>query len=138
MKKRGLRTVMLTGDNAGVAHAIAEQIGIEEVIANVLPEEKAHEIHKLQKNGKLAFVGDGINDAPALSVADVGIAMGSGTDIAIESADLVLTTNNLLGLARAFDMSKKTFNRILLNLFWASIYTSLVFRLQQEFFQDLV
>lgn len=122
LKKRGLRTVMLTGDNAGVAHAIAEQIGIEEVIANVLPEEKAQEIHKLQKNGKLAFVGDGINDAPALSVADVGIAMGSGTDIAIESADLVLTTNNLLGLARAFDMSKKTFNRILLNLFWASIY----------------
>ena len=122
LKKRGLRTVMLTGDNAGVAHAIAEQIGIEEVIANVLPEEKAHEIHKLQKNGKLAFVGDGINDAPALSVADVGIAMGSGTDIAIESADLVLTSNNLLGLARAFDMSKKTFNRILLNLFWASIY----------------
>lgn len=122
LKKRGLRTVMLTGDNVGVAHAIAEQIGIEEVIANVLPEEKAHEIHKLQKNGKLAFVGDGINDAPALSVADVGIAMGSGTDIAIESADLVLTTNNLLGLARAFDMSKKTFNRILLNLFWASIY----------------
>ena len=122
LKKRALRTVMLTGDNAGVAHAIAEQIGIEEVIANVLPEEKAHEIHKLQKNGKLAFVGDGINDAPALSVADVGIAMGSGTDIAIESADLVLTTNNLLGLARAFDMSKKTFNRILLNLFWASIY----------------
>lgn len=122
LKKRGLRTVMLTGDNAGVANAIAEQIGIEEVIANVLPEEKAHEIHKLQKNGKLAFVGDGINDAPALSVADVGIAMGSGTDIAIESADLVLTTNNLLGLARAFDMSKKTFNRILLNLFWASIY----------------
>lgn len=122
LKKRGLRTVMLTGDNAGVAHAIAEQIGIEVVIANVLPEEKAHEIHKLQKNGKLAFVGDGINDAPALSVADVGIAMGSGTDIAIESADLVLTTNNLLGLARAFDMSKKTFNRILLNLFWASIY----------------
>ena len=122
LKKRGLRTVMLTGDNAGVAHAIAEQIGIEEVIANVLPEEKAHEIHKLQKNGKLAFVGDGINDAPALSVADVGIAMGSGTDIAIESADLVLTTNNLLGVVRAFDMSKKTFNRILLNLFWAFIY----------------
>uniref|UniRef100_UPI0025904585 HAD-IC family P-type ATPase n=1 Tax=uncultured Streptococcus sp. TaxID=83427 RepID=UPI0025904585 len=122
LKKRGLRTVMLTGDNAGVARAIADQIGIEEVIAGVLPEEKAHEIHQLQQAGKVAFIGDGINDAPALSVADVGIAMGSGTDIAIESADLVLTTNNLLGLARAFDMSKKTFNRILLNLFWASIY----------------
>ncbi|EKA10693.1 P-type ATPase copper transporter [Streptococcus sp. GMD4S] len=122
LKKRGLQTVMLTGDNAGVARAIAGQIGIEEVIAGVLPEEKAHEIHKLQSAGKVAFVGDGINDAPALSVADVGIAMGAGTDIAIESADLVLTTNNLLGVVRAFDMSKKTFNRILLNLFWAFIY----------------
>ena len=122
LKKRGLRTVMLTGDNAGVAHAIAEQIGIEEVIANVLPEEKAHEIYKLQKNGKLAFVGDGINDAPALSVADVGIAMGAGTDIAIESAGIVLTRNDLTGVVRALDMSKKTFHRILLNLFWAFIY----------------
>ena len=122
LKKRGLKTVMLTGDNAGVARAIADQIGIEEVIAGVLPEEKAHEIHKLQATGKVAFVGDGINDAPALSVADVGIAMGAGTDIAIESADLVLTTNNLLGVVRAFDMSKKTFHRILLNLFWAFIY----------------
>ena len=122
LKKRGLKTVMLTGDNEGVARAIADQIGIEEVISGVLPEEKAHEIHKLQAAGKVAFVGDGINDAPALSVADVGIAMGAGTDIAIESADLVLTTNSLLGVVRAFDMSKKTFNRILLNLFWAFIY----------------
>lgn len=122
LKKRGLRTVMLTGDNAGVARAIADQIGIEEVIAGVLPEEKAHEIHKLQQAGKVAFIGDGINDAPALSVADVGIAMGAGTDIAIESAGIVLTHNDLTGVVRAFDMSKKTFNRILLNLFWAFIY----------------
>ena len=122
LKKRGLRTVMLTGDNAGVARAIADQIGIEEVIAGVLPEEKAHEIHQLQQAGKVAFVGDGINDAPALSVADVGIAMGAGTDIAIESAGIVLTRNDLTGVVRAFDMSKKTFNRILLNLFWAFIY----------------
>ena len=122
LKKRGLRTVMLTGDNAGVARAIADQIGIEEVIAGVLPEEKAHEIHQLQTAGKVAFVGDGINDAPALSVADVGIAMGAGTDIAIESAGIVLTHNDLTGVVRAFDMSKKTFNRILLNLFWAFIY----------------
>ena len=122
LKKRGLRTVMLTGDNAGVARAIADQIGIEEVIAGVLPEEKAHEIHQLQEAGKVAFVGDGINDAPALSVADVGIAMGAGTDIAIESAGIVLTRNDLTGVVRAFDMSKKTFNRILLNLFWAFIY----------------
>lgn len=122
LKKRGLRTVMLTGDNAGVARAIADQIGIEEVIAGVLPEEKAHEIHQLQEAGKVAFVGDGINDAPALSVADVGIAMGAGTDIAIESAGIVLTHNDLTGVVRAFDMSKRTFNRILLNLFWAFIY----------------
>ena len=122
LKKRGLQTVMLTGDNAGVARAIADQIGIEEVIAGVLPEEKAHEIHQLQEAGKVAFIGDGINDAPALSVADVGIAMGAGTDIAIESAGIVLTHNDLTGVVRAFDMSKKTFNRILLNLFWAFIY----------------
>ncbi|ORO80368.1 heavy metal translocating P-type ATPase [Streptococcus oralis] len=122
LKKRGLRTVMLTGDNAGVARAIADQIGIEEVIAGVLPEEKAHEIHQLQQAGKVAFIGDGINDAPALSVADVGIAMGAGTDIAIESAGIVLTHNDLTGVVRAFDMSKATFNRILLNLFWAFIY----------------
>ena len=122
LKKRGLRTVMLTGDNAGVARAIADKIGIEEVIAGVLPEEKAHEIHQLQQAGKVAFVGDGINDAPALSVADVGIAMGAGTDIAIESAGIVLTRNDLTGVVRAFDMSKKTFHRILLNLFWAFIY----------------
>ena len=122
MKKRGLKTVMLTGDNAGVARAIADQIGIEEVIAGVLPEEKAYEIHKLQAAGNVAFVGDGINDAPALSVADVGLAMGTGTDIAIESAGIVLTHNDLTGVIRAFDMSKKTFNRILLNLFWAFIY----------------
>lgn len=122
LKKRGLRTVMLTGDNAGVARAIADQIGIEEVIAGVLPEEKAHEIHQLQQSGKVAFIGDGINDAPALSVADVGIAMGAGTDIAIESAGIVLTHNDLTGVVRAFDMSKRTFNRILLNLFWAFIY----------------
>lgn len=122
LKKRGLRTVMLTGDNAGVARAIADQIGIEEVIAGVLPEEKAHEVHQLQEAGKVAFIGDGINDAPALSVADVGIAMGAGTDIAIESAGIVLTHNDLTGVVRAFDMSKRTFNRILLNLFWAFIY----------------
>ena len=122
LKKRGLRTVMLTGDNAGVARAIADQIGIEEVIAGVLPEEKAREIHQLQQAGKVAFVGDGINDAPALSVADVGIAMGAGTDIAIESAGIVLTRNDLTGVVRALDMSKKTFYRILLNLFWAFIY----------------
>ena len=122
LKERGLKTVMLTGDNERVAQAIAKQVGIDTVIADVLPQEKASAIQKLQESSKVAFVGDGINDAPALSIADVGIAMGSGTDIAIESGGIVLTQNDLLGVVRAFDMSQKTFRRILLNLFWASIY----------------
>ena len=122
LKERGLKTVMLTGDNERVAQAIAKQVGIDTVIADVLPQEKASAIQKLQEASKVAFVGDGINDAPALSIADVGIAMGSGTDIAIESGGIVLTQNDLLGVVRAFDMSQKTFRRILLNLFWASIY----------------
>lgn len=122
LKERGLKTVMLTGDNERVAQAIADQVGIDTVIADVLPQEKASAIQKLQESSKVAFVGDGINDAPALSIADVGIAMGSGTDIAIESGGIVLTQNDLLGVVRAFDMSQKTFHRILLNLFWAFIY----------------
>ena len=122
LKERGLKTVMLTGDNERVAQAIADQVGIDTVIADVLPQEKASAIQKLQESSKVAFVGDGINDAPALSIADVGIAMGSGTDIAIESGGIVLTQNDLLGVVRAFDMSQKTFRRILLNLFWAFIY----------------
>ncbi|MGV3011408.1 copper-translocating P-type ATPase [Streptococcus thoraltensis] len=122
LEDRGLKTVMLTGDNEGVAQAIAQEVGINQVIANVLPQDKADQIKVLQKEGKVAFVGDGINDAPALSLADVGIAMGAGTDIAIESGGVVLIQNDLLGVVKAYDMSKKTFNRILLNLFWASIY----------------
>ncbi|MFV8210763.1 copper-translocating P-type ATPase [Streptococcus pluranimalium] len=122
LEARGLKTVMLTGDNERVAQAIADEVGIDQVIAEVLPQEKADRIKDLQKNSKVAFVGDGINDAPALSLADVGIAMGAGTDIAIESGGVVLIQNDLLGVVKAYDMSKKTFNRILLNLFWASIY----------------
>lgn len=122
LKKRGLETVMLTGDNHRVAEAIAAEVGIDRVIADVLPQEKAEKVQELQASSKVAFVGDGINDAPALSIADVGIAMGAGTDIAIESGGVVLTHNDLMGVVRALDMSKKTFNRILLNLFWASIY----------------
>ncbi|MGQ5708549.1 copper-translocating P-type ATPase [Lactobacillus sp. PSON] len=126
LKKRGLKTVMLTGDNKKVAQAIANEVGIDEVIAEVLPTEKAEHIKALQSNGaKVAFVGDGINDAPALSTADVGIAMGSGTDVAIESGGIVLVQNDLLGVVRALDISKKTFNRIKLNLFWALIYNTI-------------
>lgn len=126
LKARGLKTVMLTGDNEKVAQAIAKQVGIDQVIAGVLPNEKAEHIKQLQNgNHKVAFVGDGINDAPALSTADVGIAMGSGTDIAIDSGGIVLVQNDLRGVVRALDISKKTFNRIKLNLFWALIYNTI-------------
>ncbi len=126
LKERGLKTVMLTGDNEKVAQAIANDVGIDQVIAGVLPNEKAMHIKKLQDQGdKVAFVGDGINDAPALSTADVGIAMGSGTDIAIDSGGIVLVQNDLRGVVRALDISKKTFNRIKLNLFWALIYNTI-------------
>ena len=122
LKARGLKTVMLTGDNERVANAIAKEVGIDQVIANVLPNEKAEHVKALEQNGKVAFVGDGINDAPALTTANVGIAMGSGTDIAIESGSIVLVQNDLRGVVKAIDISKKTFSRIKLNLFWALIY----------------
>ncbi|WP_056948519.1 copper-translocating P-type ATPase [Secundilactobacillus odoratitofui] len=125
LKSRGLKTVMLTGDNQRVARAIADQVGIDDVIADVLPGDKADHVKALQADGKVAFVGDGINDAPALTVADVGIAMGSGTDIAIESGGIVLVKNDLRDVDRALALSKKTFNRIKLNLFWAFVYNVL-------------
>lgn len=125
LKARGLKTVMLTGDNQRVAEAVAAQVGIDEVIADVLPGDKADHVKAFQQAGKVAFVGDGINDAPALTVADVGIAMGSGTDIAIDSGGIVLVKNDLCDVDRALALSKKTFNRIKLNLFWAFIYNVL-------------
>lgn len=125
LKAKGLETVMLTGDNERVAKAIADQVGIDKVIADVLPGDKADHVKQLQADGKVAFVGDGINDAPALSTADVGIAMGSGTDIAIESGGIVLVKNDLRDVAKALELSRKTFNRIKLNLFWAFIYNVL-------------
>ena len=125
LKKQGLQTVMLTGDNQVVAQAIAHQVGIDQVIAGVLPPTKAQQVQHLQQQGKVAFVGDGINDAPALSAADVGIAMGSGTDIAIEAGGIVLTKNDLWGVPQALALSRKTFQRIKLNLFWAFIYNIL-------------
>lgn len=125
LKAQGLQPVMLTGDNHVVAKAIARQVGIDTVIAEVLPRDKAERVKNFQKAGKVAFVGDGINDAPALSIADVGIAMGSGTDIAIESGGIVLVKNDLRDVAKALELSRKTFNRIKLNLFWAFIYNVL-------------
>ncbi|AEB72461.1 copper-translocating P-type ATPase [Lentilactobacillus buchneri] len=125
LKSQGLKTVMLTGDNQAVSQAIASQVGIDQVVADVLPADKADQVKQFQSAGKVAFVGDGINDAPALSTADVGIAMGSGTDIAIESGGIVLVKNDLRDVYKALELSKKTFNRIKLNLFWAFVYNVL-------------
>jgi Cu+-exporting ATPase len=122
LHKQGYRTVMLTGDNQTTAEAIAQQVGIDEVIAEVMPTDKAAAVAKIQEQTPVAFVGDGINDAPALAVARLGIAMGSGTDVAIESGDIVLVRNSLMDVSRALRLSRKTFGRIKLNLFWASIY----------------
>ncbi len=122
LKNCGIKTVMLTGDNQQLAEKIGRQLCINQVEAGLLPGEKADRLAKLQEAGPVAFVGDGINDAPALSLADVGIAMGSGTDVAKEAGGIVLMTSSLTGVLRALDLSKQTFTRIKLNLFWALIY----------------
>lgn len=125
LKQLGIRTIMLSGDNRQVASSIAKQIGIDDVIAEVLPADKSSKIKELQNNSRVAFVGDGINDAPALAVANLGIAMGSGTDIAIESGGIVLVRDDPLDVVKALKLSQKTLSRIKLNLFWAFIYNAL-------------
>lgn len=123
LKKLGLHVIMMTGDNERTAKAIAKQAGINSFYAGVLPYDKAKVIHSLQKKGKkVMMVGDGINDAPALAVANIGMAMGTGTDIAAEAGDVILIRGNLPGIADAFQMSKKTMKIIKQNLFWALIY----------------
>lgn len=122
LKKMGIKTVMLTGDNIRTAKAIAKIVGVDEVVADTMPDEKAAVVEKLKKEGKVIMVGDGINDAPALTVADTAIAIGSGVDIAIDAADVVLMKPSLMGVPSAIRLSRKTLKNIKENLFWAFIY----------------
>jgi Au+-exporting ATPase len=125
LHRLGLKVAMITGDNARTARAIARQLSIDDVVAEVLPEGKVEAVNRLKATyGQIAFVGDGINDAPALAIADVGLAIGTGTDVAVESADVVLMSGNLQGVANAIALSKATIGNIRQNLFWAFAYNT--------------
>jgi Cu2+-exporting ATPase len=138
LNKLGIKTVMLTGDNERTAKAIAAQAGITQVIAGVLPDQKAATISSLKKEGKVCMVGDGINDAPSLTTADTGVAIGAGSDIAIDAADIVLMKNSLLQLPALFRLSRATLRNIKQNLFWAFFYNVLCIPLAAGAFVPLL
>ena len=125
LRGMGVRVVMLTGDNERTARAIGESAGVDEVVAGVLPDGKANVVRQLQAGGRVAMVGDGINDAPALTTADIGIAIGAGTDVAVDAADVVLMKSRLRDVPAAIRLSRGTLRNIRENLFWAFFYNCL-------------
>jgi Cu+-exporting ATPase len=126
LRRAGIKVVMLTGDNRTTAEAVANKVGIDQIEADVLPEQKATVVRRLQERGeRVAMAGDGINDAPALARADVGIAMGTGTDVAMESAAVTLVQGDLRGIVRARRLSRETMKNIRQNLFFAFVYNAL-------------
>ena len=139
LHSQNLRVVMLTGDNLQTAQTIASQVNIDDIFAEVRPEEKSSKIKELQEKGeKTGMVGDGINDAPALAQADVGLAIGTGTDVAIETADVILSSGSLTGVSRAIRLSRATMKTVRQNLFWAFCYNIVLIPIAAGILQPFV
>jgi len=124
LHERGIEVAMITGDSEDVASAVAEELGIDNWFAEVLPGEKDEKVRELQEDGEVMMVGDGVNDAVALTRADIGVAIGSGTDVAVESADIVLVNDSPIGIAKIMNISELTYSKMVQNLFWATGYNA--------------